>query len=393
MEKIYNIIMNKHSAFLVCALSAAFIFSGCGGAEKYGIYTNIPQNVITLTAGNFGFENKLETTSFIMQNSTPAPEKFTVKTEEFYAMNAHSVLVVAADFGNSETAERFELLKSAVGELLLSLDLSLSATQTGSCVYNFNSAPAGSKVVVDANFYNALTAAKYMHSFTEAAYNPAVYDCVQAFGFLGADRPASVSELPSEEKCSALARVASHFSETELIAENGEYYAVKPLYTEFVEGKEYNLKLDLGGIGKGYAVDLIDGLLDEYGFEYGYFNFASSSMVCKSSAGNGNYTVTLRNPRGSGNYLKLLVNNAKISTSGDYFLSYILDGKRYSSVISPKTGKPIETGVITATVIGGSAAENDALTTALMVMGREKASVFVSEKLLDRQVVFVCEKV
>lgn len=378
---------------MACLVLTASAFAGCGGA-KYSVYTNFPAGEIKLVASGFSMEEGLAPSSFTMQKPPAADGNFTYKSEEYYHMNAHSELIVRADFSDAEKVNKFNAFKEEVGNILYELDLSLSATQEGSSVSKFNAAEAGARVRVDESFYNAVSVALNMHSFTEGSYNPAVYDCVKAFGFLGRDRPATVSDLPSDEKCAALARVASHFSEIELTAENGAYYAVKPQYSENIEGAEYNLKLDLGGIGKGYAVDIIDGLFDKYGFEYGYFNFASSSMACRQSAKEGSYTIGLRNPRGTGdNYVKFAVSNAKISTSGDYFLSYSLEGKRYCSIISPQTGKPIDTGVITATVVGGSAAENDALTTALMVMGREKAAEFISEKLNGRRAVFVCEKV
>ena len=64
---------------------------------------------------------------------------------------------------------------------------------------------------------------------------------------------------------------------------------------------------------------------------------------------------------------------------------------RYCHIFDPYTGKPIESGVMSATVIGGSAAENDALTTAIMAMGAEKAVEFINSALTGRQVVFTVD--
>jgi thiamine biosynthesis lipoprotein len=77
-----------------------------------------------------------------------------------------------------------------------------------------------------------------------------------------------------------------------------------------------------------------------------------------------------------------------ISTSGDYEQYYIIDDVRYCHIIDPTTGKPVQTGIMTATIIGGSAAEDDALTTAIMTMGKDKAIEFINTKLSDRYVAF-----
>ena len=82
--------------------------------------------------------------------------------------------------------------------------------------------------------------------------------------------------------------------------------------------------------------------------------------------------------------------NLSVSTSGDNAQYYMIDGVRYCHVINPKTGKPVQTGVMSATILGGSAAEDDAYTTAIMAMGRDKAAEFVKTKLTDRRVVFSC---
>ena len=70
---------------------------------------------------------------------------------------------------------------------------------------------------------------------------------------------------------------------------------------------------------------------------------------------------------------------------------YIIDGVRYCHVIDPTTGKPVNNGIMSATVIGGTAAAGDALTTALMAMGKDKALNFIESKLQDVKVAFTYE--
>jgi thiamine biosynthesis lipoprotein len=148
----------------------------------------------------------------------------------------------------------------------------------------------------------------------------------------------------------------------------------------------------LGGIGKGYCADVVNEMFDEYGFEYGVFNFGYSSMSIKKSyeSSDGNWSLSIDDPRVNyGTYLKLSVSSVCLSTSGDNEKYYEIDGTRYCHIIDSTTGSPIQTGIASVTIIGGSAAEDDALTTALSAMGLEKAVVFINEKLTDRKVIML----
>ena len=116
-------------------------------------------------------------------------------------------------------------------------------------------------------------------------------------------------------------------------------------------------------------------------------------MAVKSHFEQGAYNMGFVDPRSPQRdpYFMTKIRNEKLSTSGDNEQRYFIDGVRYCHIIDPTTGKPIRTGIMSATVIGGSAAEDDALTTAIMAMGKERASNFIKEKLTDRKVVFTCE--
>ncbi len=196
--------------------------------------------------------------------------------------------------------------------------------------------------------------------------------------------------LPSDETAQKYADLASAFKDVSLLHEDGKYYAVKPQKTVEADGQTLSLKIDLGGIGKGWATDKVNSLFDKYGFDCGYFNFGASSTACKKHFKNGGYEMTLTHPRADGTYFGITLFDDVISTSGDYEQYFVQDGVRYCHIMDPFTGKPVQTDVMTATVIGTSAAQNDALTTALIAMGAEKAQNFIAEKLGDRRALFTC---
>lgn len=325
--------------------------------------------------------------------------QYTSKGNYFYAMNAEATLVVSDEF-TAEKQQKFNALCDDISSKLYALESSLSSSDKNSSIAKFNEAEAGDEVPIDYTAYKVLTLAKSVYELTDGYYNPAVYYSVQAYGFNDAaitGQP-SAERIPSDSLIAKYNALSAHFGEIELKEENGKYYAVKPDATVEIGGVEYSMKIDLGGIGKGYAVDEINAIIDGYGFKYGYLSFGASSILFKEHYAYGDYTLGFINPRSgpfiSDDYIQTKIKNERVSSSGDYeqYFLYDSDGdgvnERYCHVFDPTTGKPVQTGIMSATVIGGTAAEDDALTTAIMAMGKERAIAFINEKLSDRKVVF-----
>lgn len=337
-----------------------------------------------------------------------------LKREYYFVMNSDAALLIYDRFDkdgkrDEELYSRFSGLAERIETLLSGLEASLSTDIETSSISRFNSAAAGEKVEIDFYAYTALGIAKKIYSMTGGAYNPAVYYSVRAFGFNGAsDLPETAEEFPQDEEIAQYVALSKHFGEVEIMQEENKYYAFKPSYTVSAGGEELTLKVDLGGVGKGYAVDMADGLIEEYGFQNGYFNFGSSSIAFKKYPGeNSDFNLQLTNPRrraenggyiDSQSYISTKIKDECVSTSGDYENYFMLDAngdgveERYCHIIDPSTGKPVQTGIISATVIGGSAAEDDALTTAIMAMGLEKAFEFVNSAPDGIRAVFAYEK-
>lgn len=307
--------------------------------------------------------------------------------------------------GVTDGSSAFEKYTEDLYTMLSRAEGSLSASVNTSCVYTFNEAAPGERVEVDKLTYDVLSIARDMYILTDGYYNPAVYYSVDLYGFAkrASGTPGAVYDrvknedgsypLPDNKYVTAFCSLAQSFGEVVLSEENGSYYAYKPGTTVEVDGVIYSLKIDLGGIGKGWCADRAFEIMDDYFYEYGYFNFASSSMALKKYAKNDNatYTVSARDPRGIAgeSFFSIPVKDVCLSTSGDYEQYYEVDSVRYCHIIDPTTGSPIRTGVSSVTVIGGSAAEDDALTTALSAMGKEKAVEFINSHLSDKTVVML----
>lgn len=379
----YNISMiKKVFTALAAALAAGLIFTSAVAAAPYS-EENTPSE---------GTEQTEEAQSSSQVNS------YTRTYQGIFGTDAYLRIYLPIDISDEEltqATEKANALHEEITGLLTSLDSSMNIANENSYISQFNAAEAGSEIQIDKDTYEVLNIAIKMFEETDGYYNPGVYYSVDLYGFgvrsnnetRPYDREDPSVELPDNEYVTAFQQLGESFAEVSTYQRDGKYYVSKPEKTVTVEGHTYSLAMDLGGIGKGYAIDLVDGLIDESGFEYGYFNFGSSSQAINGSLSeDGKYELQFQHPRallGVG-YLSTRAANVAISTSGDYILSYTIDGTRYSHIINPKTGSPIRTGIATATVLDGregvySAAEADARTTALCAMGVEKATEYMNE--------------
>ncbi len=328
--------------------------------------------------------------------------------KQIYSMGAYATLTAAK---SDISKEDFDNLHERVRSFLTATDNSISSVMSTSYIYKFNMADAGATVEIDETSYEILSLAKQIYVQTDGYFNPAVWYNEDLYGFLNhsaaeldgmpymrewvgenADR---YLPLPEQKYVTAFRELSGCFGELELSQDNGKYYAVKPVKTVTVEGDDnvYSLRVDLGGIGKGWCADKVNRMLTEEGIEYGYFSFSESSMSLKKYNGNrsGNYTLMLRDPRGvfGSPFASVSVSGENLSTSGDHRQYYYVEGVRYSHIIDPVTGSPVQTGIASVTVIGGSAAQSDALTTALSAMGREKAVEYINKNLADCKVIML----
>lgn len=131
------------------------------------------------------------------------------------------------------------------------------------------------------------------------------------------------------------------------------------------------VRIDLGGIGKGYAVDNGIALLKKRGITQAIVTAGGDSRVLGDRGGRP-WMVGIRDPRRKDNVVAVvpLINSA-ISTSGDYERYFEVDGVRYHHIINPKTGRSA-TGVHSVSVVGPDATTTDGLTKPVFILGPEK---------------------
>ncbi|NQT89179.1 FAD:protein FMN transferase [bacterium] len=140
------------------------------------------------------------------------------------------------------------------------------------------------------------------------------------------------------------------------------------------------MRLTLSGIAKGYAVDQAVAVLRERGIPAALVDAGGDMCAYGVPPGRTTWLVGVRDPSRPGHILPhpLRLLNAAIATSGDYEQFGTVDGKRYSHILDPRTGRPIQ-GMTSVTVFAPDATTADAFATAASVLGVEKA-LALSEK-------------
>jgi len=141
------------------------------------------------------------------------------------------------------------------------------------------------------------------------------------------------------------------------------------------------IQLELGAVGKGYAIDQALDVIKDGGAGGALISAGSSIGAMGHKEDGSNYTISIRDPRGEeSDYIGLLhTTDCTISTSGDYERYFTQDGKRYHHILDPHTGYPADSGLMQVTVICGSGALGDALSTACFVLGLDKGMQLAKE--------------
>jgi thiamine biosynthesis lipoprotein len=133
--------------------------------------------------------------------------------------------------------------------------------------------------------------------------------------------------------------------------------------------REKGMRIGFGGIGKGYAAERAKHVMKLQGVESGVVN-ASGDLNTWGLQPNGKqWTVGIANPDASNEIFSYInITDMAVATSGNYEKFIMVDGKKYSHTINPRTGLPV-TGIKAVTIITTNAEIADAMATPVMIMG------------------------
>lgn len=152
------------------------------------------------------------------------------------------------------------------------------------------------------------------------------------------------------------------------------------------------MRLDLGAIAKGYAADETARILAERKVRAAVVDLGGNVLVFGKKADGSLWRVGVQNPfNDRGDYLGIMNMPAgTVVTSGVYERFFEQDGKRYHHILDTRTGRPVESGLVSVTVVAPSSIDADALSTTLFVLGRARGLALV-KTLPGVEAVFVDE--
>ncbi|MEP7321844.1 MAG: FAD:protein FMN transferase [Saprospiraceae bacterium] len=139
------------------------------------------------------------------------------------------------------------------------------------------------------------------------------------------------------------------------------------------------MRVGFGGIGKGYAAECAKRVMQESGVEAGIIN-ASGDLTTWGHTPEGRpWTIGIADPQTRLNvFSEMQLSDMSIATSGDYEKYVIIEGRKYSHTINPRTGYPVH-GISSVSIISPNAELCDALTTPVMVMGISKGLHMINQ--------------
>lgn len=268
---------------------------------------------------------------------------------EVFAMDTVMTLSV---YGQSPERGR-EILRLAAAQIQ-ELERLFSVTDENSEVYRANHSQ-GMPTPLSAPTKELLEDALDLCAATDGALDVTVYPIVRAWGFTtGAYR------VPEEEE------VKSLLSQV-------DYTKIK------IDGAALTLpagmELDLGAVAKGFAGDRLMDLFRTEGVDSAIVELGGNVQALGRKPDGSPWQVALQAPEGGYAGVLEVVDKAVV-TSGGYQRFFEQDGRRYIHIIDPKTGRPADTGLASVTAVAESGVMGDGLSTALFVMGREKAEAF-----------------
>lgn len=135
--------------------------------------------------------------------------------------------------------------------------------------------------------------------------------------------------------------------------------------------------IDLGGIAKGYASDRVAAIFARHGITSGTISLGGNVYVCGSKPNGQPWVVAIQNPRSDGYAVTVALMDSFAVTSGGYQRYYTApDGTVYQHILDPKTGYPVESDLLSVSILCDNGTMADAYSTALYVMGSAGAQAF-----------------
>ncbi len=255
-------------------------------------------------------------------------------------------------------------------DLIEHLEGRLSYFRPTSQISRLNQVAAEMTVEVDAELFDLLRLARTIHDETQGAFDITSAPLWEVWGFARRQ-----GEMPSEKEINDALRLVGN-----------RYVELDPA-RRTVRFAKPGVRVNLGSIGKGYALDRAAELLAQRGIGDFLLHGGQSSVLARgsragpvgaASAASG-WVVGVKHPlRPKQRLAEIRLHDRALGTSGSAMQFFRYRGRRYAHILDPRTGWPAE-GVLSVTVVASHAAVADALSTAFFVLGPKAAEAYCRE--------------
>lgn len=268
-----------------------------------------------------------------------------------FAMNTYMTFTAYGEEAEEAIADAEERVEE--------LEALWSVTDEESEIYRANHS-GGEPVRLSEETAQLVSFSLEMAEKTDGALDPAIYPVLEAWGFT-----TDTKRVPSQEEIDALLEHVDY----EKITLEGDLLTVP-------EGME----LDFGAVGKGYAGDFAAETIRTHGIGSAILSLGGNIQAVGSRPDGTDWRIGLRSPWEDGTLGVLRVSDCAVVTSGGYE-NYFEDeeGNVYWHILDPATGYPADSGLASVTIVCPQGRMGDALSTALFVMGPQKAEEYWRE--------------
>lgn len=263
--------------------------------------------------------------------------------------------VITLEANDGQSGEALQ----AAEDLITWLENIWSVTKEDSEIYQANHSQ-GNSVPVSPETEVLIADTLQMADETWGALNPALYPIIKAWGFTTREY-----RVPNE-------------SELRQLLEHVDYREIRLAQQTLT--LPTGMEVDFGATAKGYVGDLLVQTMKDHGVTSGIINLGGNVALVGARPDGTPWRVGIRSPYGEGNMGVLEITDSHIITSGGYERYFIGDdGNTYWHILDPSDGAPAHSGIISATIVGDEGIRCDGLSTAVYVMGLEKAEEYWQE--------------
>ncbi|MBI3416903.1 MAG: FAD:protein FMN transferase [Verrucomicrobia bacterium] len=260
-------------------------------------------------------------------------------------------------------ASRARQLKLIVLEWVAAFEAKYSRFLADSLISRINAAAGREPVGIDAETERLFAMCDQMHFVTRGVFDPTALPLLQLWNW-----KATPPVIPSAD---AIAKTLPLIGWRKVQRPPGKIFL-----------PQTGMGLDLGGMGKEYAVDCVAQTLASAGVTGALVDFgADVRVVGKPADGRPAWHIGLDDPRQPGRcWCGLGLREGAVATSGDYLRRFEMNGRRYGHIIDIRTGQPVDNGCLAVSVLAPNCTLAGMLTTGIFVLGPEEGM-----RLLDAQ--------